>query len=136
MSEFNSLLDQFEKAASAAVFEHNDYALNFLEQKRQTLLRCVYAVIARAELAEAREVVLTAEIERLTTQLQAAEQRGAGCSRALTAAMQEMIKLRETVHYVAKQLRRENHLWVEDEAEGLGEILADALPPMPEADSD
>ena len=63
----------------------------------------------------ATEDALTADIARLTAEIK---------------------KLRETVHYVAKQLRRENHLWVEDEAEGLGEILADALPPMPEADSD
>ena len=72
MSELNSLLDQFEKEASAAaVFEYNDDALNFLEQKRQTLLRCVYAVIARAELAEAREAALNAEVEALRAKLDA-----------------------------------------------------------------
>ena len=72
MSEFNSLLDQFEKAASAAaVFEYNDDALDLLKQKRQTLLRCVYAVIARAELAEAREAALTAEVEALRAKLDA-----------------------------------------------------------------
>jgi len=39
----------------------------------------------------------------------------------------EIEKLRKSMSYVSKELQRENHLWVEDEIVGLGEILADAL---------
>ena len=44
----------------------------------------------------------------------------------------ELAALRELTRYVSKQLQRENHLWIEDEAAGLGELLDDALPEPPE----
>ncbi len=70
MDDFESLIDQFDIAAQGcALFEQNNDALDLLQQRRETLLRCINAVIARAETAEAELAALQEIIQRAFDQL-------------------------------------------------------------------